>query len=892
MKKFFYLFRFITLLFFLALISRGVYGQTTITGTVMDGSTDQPLIGATVQVKGSTTGVVTDLEGKYSINASPTDVVVFSYVGYNDQEIQVGDKSNISVTLEESFESIQELVVIGYGTVKKEDLTGSVAVVSSEDLARVPSATLSGAIQGRAAGVLVNQTGRPGDGANIRVRGIGSINSNPNPLYVVDGVITGGLNNVNPNDIESLQILKDASASAIYGADGANGVVIITTKRGKRGATNVSFSAFGSLNRIPQKYELLNAQQYVDFYTDVYNEIGTEIPGGYDDEYRKLYYGEGWEEGTDWQEVVGRQGYTQNYSLRVSGGGENSNFSVSANVVDERGISVGTSSTRYNFRINSDFDLGKYVKIGESFSVSRSHIINNGNGFGTGTLRASPLMRIYNEDNKEGFEGPSIPFVFYSGNDTLTGLNSGNNDKPNPFIDLVLRDNNNYNNNVLANIYVEIKPFDWLSFKTTPSVDGSFIRINNWVPEYESGVRPQAQAELSHNFRENITLALENQVTLSEDFGKHSFTLTGVHHARAFNGYSTDIDASGFNYENLRTVSNSDLDVLRASGSYTPVRWLSYLGRLIYDYDDKYLLTASIRQDGVSRFGELNRKGVFPSASFAWKLNEDLLPNIDEIDMLKFRVGYGQTGYSDIGNFRYEGFLSTPDNFSPVFGVDQSVAPALNVLNDFGNPRIAWEASEMINAGFDVNLYGNKVIASAEYYIKNTNNLIVDRTVSLILGRIGTPSVNLGDLRNQGFEFTGSYRKMEGVFNYEVSATITTIQNEILSLPETIFDGNNIARIGDPVGSLFGHVAERIITPEDFDEEGNYLYAEPSNGVPSPGDLKFTDLNMDGIINDNDMFLPDLDHDKFSSCYTNSFTKDFPISSLLHFMYEEYVSTS
>jgi TonB-linked SusC/RagA family outer membrane protein len=867
--------------------AQGLLAQQSVSGKVTDAANGQGVPGANVVVKGTTTGAITDLEGNYTISVTgPDAVLVFSYIGYLAQEIPVAGLTRIDVELREDIQALDEVVVIGYGTVKKQDLTGSVAVVTAEDLSRTPTSNLASAIQGRAAGVLVTQSGKPGSGPTIRIRGIGSINQSPDPLYVIDGVVGGGIGDINPNDIESFQVLKDASASAIYGADGANGVVIVTTKRGKAGKPRVTFSAYGSLNLPPEQFELMNADQYAYFYNQIYDDNGVARQEPYTDEFRQFYYGEGWEEGTDWQSEIIQRAYTQNYFLNISGGGESSNYAISANVLDEEGILRSTGANRYNFRANSDFRIGKYIRAGESFAVARNIRFDEGTwqgGAWSSPLIASPLMKVFNENNKGGYDGPqeAVEYITAAG-DTVSYFNTGGNDKPNPRVALDLSELQTNYNSFIGNIYLEIKPFSWLTFKTTPSAIGSFNHTRNWNPAFESGVRDRELATLDENYSENLTLSIENQLTFDKSFGNHHVTLTGVQHSRTFNGYSSNVRAQNFEYENLNVLHYST-DAPVIAGYITPVRWVSYLGRIIYDYSGKYLLTASVRRDGNSRFGPGNRWGTFPSASAAWKLNEDLLPNVDAIEMLKLRVGYGMTGNSDIGNFRYEALLGKFNEFSPVFGISQSVTPALNVLYSFGNELIRWESSAMTNVGIDASLFRNRLSATVEYYIKNTNNLIVDRSVSQVFGIVGQPSVNLGDLTNRGFEFNATLRKMEGDFNYEVTGMLTTIKNEVVDIPETYISGDNIARIGNTVGSLRGWIAERIITPEDWDngdpETGNYLYAIPAEGVPSPGDLKYTDLNLDGVINDDDRTIigkpiPDMIY----SLNVNLYYKNFDFS--------------
>jgi TonB-dependent starch-binding outer membrane protein SusC len=838
----------------------GVVAQQTITGVVRDASSGESLLGATVMLKGTTMGTVTDLDGNYTLRVSELQgTLVFSFIGYQTQEIGIQGQSVINVELKISDMMLGETVVIGYGTVRKSDLTGSVAVVSSEELNKIPASNFTRALQGRAPGVMVTQSGSPGGGAQIRVRGVGSINQSPNPIYVIDGVITGSLGNINPTDIETLQVLKDASAAAIYGADGANGVIIITTKRGEKGKPRVSASSFFSVNRVPNQFEVMNADEYARFYSNLLTESNIAVPVAYENHFRQWYYGEGWQQGTNWQDEVSRVGIGQNHYARISGGGDESNYSISANYFSEEGILLSTAAKRYSLRANSDFKLGKYIKIGETLSLARFASQDastwEGNPWQV-SLITSPMMRLYNENNKGGFEGPQIPYE-YTMPDGSTEIvtNTGFNDKVNPRGPMEIGDYRNYNNSVLASLYVEITPVKWLTYKSTPSFEGSFSRTKNWFPAFDLGVRSRGQAQLTENFYEGISLSLENQLTYNNSFGRHSLTATTVQHVRKNEGNNVGVTAQGFPYEQLNVINQSFEDGRQVSGGYSPFTSESYLGRIIYDFDRKYLLTASLRHDGNSRFGPTNRWGTFPSLSLAWKVNEDFFTNVQEISMLKLRFGWGKTGNSNIGNFQYQSTLDTFSQFSPVFGVNQNLVPALNVVHSFGNPSIKWEAAEMSNFGIDLNLFENKIQMSAEYYIKNQNDLLVKIPMSAAFGRVsgaGDPWVNLGEIQNRGFEFIGLYRKVEGNFNYNISANFTTIKNEVKYLPGDILSGNNLTTMGHTIGSFFGYIAERILTPSDFNEVGNYLHAMPSNGKPSPGDLKFKDLNNDGILNDLD----------------------------------------
>lgn len=830
-----------------------------VSGLVTDKS-GAPLPGATVFVTGSVTGTVTNLSGEFSLYLPPgAPSLMFSYVGMRSQEIPIEGKTYFRVTMIEEAFGISEVVVIGYGSVNKSDLTGSVAIVTADEITRYASQDISKAIQGRASGVLVSQTGMPGSSAQIRIRGVGSINQTSEPIYVVDGVITGSFASVDPTDIETIQVLKDASAAAIYGADGANGVIIITTRRGEKGKPKISLSSFSTLHRVPRRFDVMNASEYTAFYKTLLMENNIAVPVAYEEHFRQWYYGDGWKTGTSWQDEISRTGFGHNHNLRISGGGDGSNYSVSSNYFKETGTLLASEAERYSFRANSDFTIGKHIRIGETFNyarfITRQPSVWEGNPWQV-SLIASPLMRVYNPENKGGYEGPQIPY-FYTLLDGSSDFvsNTGFNDKVNPRAPLEIGNFKTYNNRVIMSFLAEIMPNSWLTYKILPSVEANNIRTKNWFPAFDLGVRSRGQASLYENFQEWMTLSLENHLILSNTLGKHNFSATAVHHVRKSEGNNAEITANGFPYEQLNVISQSFENGRQVQGGYHPFASISYLGRIIYDFDGKYLLTASLRHDGNSRFSPRYRWGTFPSVSAAWKINQDFLRHIPEISMLKLRVGWGKTGNSNIGNFQYMSLIDGFSQFSPVFGINQNMVPALNVVHNFGNPSIKWEAAEMFNFGTDINLFDNRLQMTAEYYIKNQNDLLVKIPMSSAYGRvsgIGDPWVNLGEVQNSGFEFNGSFSKFEGKFQYSVSANITTVKNKVKYIPGDLLSGNNMTAIGYPIGSFYGYIAERILTSEDFGSNGNYLHAAPATGKPAPGDLKFKDLNNDGKINDLD----------------------------------------
>lgn len=875
-----------------------------VVGIVTSFADKQPIPGVTVLVKGTNTGTITDADGKYSLSIPEGGKsLVFSFIGMGTEEVTIGTQSVINVVMRENVVGVDEVVVIGYGTVKKSDLTGSVAVVSTKDLTMNPSSSAAQSLQGRAPGVLVIQNSTPGEKSTIRVRGVGSINKGSDPIYIVDGVQTGDINGLQPQEIESMQVLKDASAAAIYGANGSNGVIIVTTKRGKSGKPQVNLNTYVTLNRAPQQFDMMNAQQYSDFYSQTrYKSKGldkTYVDAGntltnpayvLSPEFRQKYYGVGWEQGTNWQDQMFKMGMNQNYHLSISGGGENSNYSVSLGYVKEDGTVIKNNAERYNIRANSDFKLGKHVKIGESislnYSMKEAPITNQ---IGIYDLIASPLMKIYNSYYKGGFESDQAVYWEDANGNLQCGLapdgytghqytNTIGNDKPNQLAAPSLGSDKDYNLGTRANLYMQIDFTDWLMYKVTPAAEVGYYRTKTWLPLF-TGNRAPGSASLSEEYGENVTLNIENQLLFNKKLNNvHNIQATVVHQVRSSKNNSILGAANGFDFEQLNTLVNGGTSSSMLKGYSSDYRMLSYLGRIIYDYNGKYFFTGSYRSDGVSVFAPTRRRGNFTSASVAWKVNEDFLQDIREIDALKLRVGWGQTGNSDIGGgFQYNDNISDATNFSPVFGDDQHIARAQYVFYGLASKEIHWEAAEMINFGADVNMFKNKLTYSLEYYIKNNKELLVKIPITAAFGRQdGEPWFNTGNIQNRGVEISLQWRDKIGQFNYGITSNFTTIKNEVKYLPVTDItppsddiQGYNRTVEGHSIGALYGFVSEGIIQLDESNYEkgadgdwqkeyiqqvwtGNYLgykHATHATNIPQPGDIRYSDLNGDGDVN-------------------------------------------
>ena len=481
----------------------------------------------------------------------------------------------------------------------------------------------------------------------------------------------------------------------------------------------------------------MNADQYADFYNKAYELNNVEAPLAYSDDFRQWYYKGNWHEGTDWQKEILQTNLTQNYYLNVADGNERSNYSISANYYSEDGILINTFTDRMNLRANSDFKLGKYIRIGESLSLTRRKTRNSNWAAWSMAIESSPLMNVYNPDNNGGYEGTQIGVEYTDpqGNTTIVP-NTGGNDKFNPKGILALPEDWDYSDGLLANVYLEFKPFNWLTFTSTPSINAYSNRSKNWTEQYDMGVRSTTTSTLGESFSDGNSYGFQNQLDLNKVFGNHSFQLSGVSDIRFGNDNNVNVDASDFPYPQLNVISQAVPENVVTTGGEGEWTAEALLARLTYNYKSKYLVTMSYRHDGSSNFGPKKKWGNFPSFSFAWKVNEDFLRNVDQINILKLRFGWGQTGYSGTGR-AYETNLAEPLHFSPVFGLDQKEYYAINELWNAGNVYAHWESAEMVDFGLDLNAFSNRIQFSTDYYIKSQYGLLLGVPISTHLWQMG-----------------------------------------------------------------------------------------------------------------------------------------------------------
>ncbi len=827
--------------------------QKTVTGKVTAASDGLPLPGVNVIVKGTERGDVTDMDGFYSISVAPDETLVFNYLGFVDQEILVGDQTIINVSLKDDTEALEEVVVVGYGSVKKDDLTGAVSVVDTEEMQKQATNDVTQMMQGRVAGVSITTDGQPGAAPNVRIRGIATfgLGAGAEPLYVVDGVPVDGIRDINPNDIESVSVLKDASAGAIYGNRAGNGVIIITTKSGSNNKKlTFKLNSYYGVQDVFQDIPVLDRVGYQTINRELINNFNATvvdpanfipIPLGNDPDSEFFID----DINTDWQEAGYKQGFIQNHNFSASGGSENTKYFMSLDYLDNEGTLVGQGPNykRYSFRVNTEATFGN-LTIGENLFMVRSDenplfntaTINLPGGRPTlvnDLLQAAPTIPVRDPNRLGGFGGADS-VIHQSITLNVPGINT-------------LIDNSTVVNRTNANLYLSFEPIDGLELKSSASYNVTSIENQLFVPEYDLGYffpNPLAQLQVENV---NITrFLIENTANYTKEFGKHNLNvLVGQ-------TYQTD------EFRSIRTVGGgltepyifnlgnatdfSVFDNIQESALF------SLLGRVNYSYDDKYFFTGNIRYDGSSRFNPDVRFQYFPSLAAAWKIhNEFELP--DFINTLKLRAGWGEVGNQEVGNYLYQNTINRgiPYQFS---GGPTVVGAAITVPID---ENIVWETRRTSSLGIDASLFDGGLDFSAEYYRNTSEDVLVNVPIPLsnIVGQFGSNILtNGGSIRNSGFEFSAIYRQKLGEdFSFEIAPNFYTLKNEILEIANQEFITGTGSRnqIGRSIGEHFGWVYDGIF--QTADEVASAPFQAPGT---APGDIRYRDLNEDGIINDDD----------------------------------------
>ena len=804
--------------------------QITVQGVVKD-QTGETVIGASVMEKGTTNGTITGIDGDFSLNMSSNGTLVVSFVGYKTQEVQVKGQKQLQVVLSEDAEMLDEVVVIGYGTMKKSDLTGAVSSIGNKDIKDSPVSNLGQAIQGKISGVQIVDAGKPGDNVSIKIRGLGSIN-NCDPLVVIDGVPTDlGLSSLNMADVERLDVLKDASATAIYGSRGANGVVMITTKRGTEGKGKLAVSANYSFQNATNVPSLLNAAQYAELSNDMMVNSGRN-PNPEWANPSELGAG------TDWVDELLRTGVMQNYTVSYSGGNEKSHYYVSGGFLDQSGIVKSVNYRRFTFQSNSDAQVLKWLKFSNNITFSADTKKSGSYNIGD-ALKALPIYPVKNEDGS--WSGPDGNSEWYGSTRNPIGPTELNKSQTDGY-------------NFLANLTAELTFTKWLKFKSTFGYDAKFWFIDNFTPKYNWKPTPTEETSRYKSDNKSFTYLWDNYFLFDHTFAeKHRVGLMAGMSAQWNTNDYLNAQKNVFMFDNVHEMDNGE-EMYAIGGNETEWALLSYMARVNYSYEDRYLLTATIRRDGSSRFGKKHRWGTFPSVSVAWRASQEKwFPKNDYINDLKVRAGYGVTGsQASVGNYSY---LASYNTSVYPFGISSGNQTAL-VSSTLANPYIHWEEVAQTNIGFDASLFNSRVMFSFDAYLKETRDMLVKASIPITSGFEDTTTTytNAGKVRNQGIEMSLHTINLTGELGWETNLTATYNKNKIKDLnsdvPYYINQINNsyVTMLAKdyPINVFYGYVTDGIFQNQS---EVNTHAVQPG---AEPGDIRFRDLNNDGVINDSD----------------------------------------
>jgi TonB-linked SusC/RagA family outer membrane protein len=871
MKRFFQLMIF---LFLSGLWFQGISQAIQVKGNITDATNGEPLIGVNILIKGTSTGTVTDFDGNYILEVNPDDALIFSYIGYQSQEIDVSSRNVIDVMLQIEATSLDEIVVIGYGTTKKRDLTGSVTSISSKTIESVPIISADQALQGRAAGVFVQQnSGEPGAATTIRIRGTSSISAGNEPLYVIDGIpiLTSAedlnsdaakgprlnpLSTISPSDIASIEVLKDASAAAIYGARAANGVILITTKRGKAGESKIDLSLYRGWQEVRNPYTMLNGSQFAHFL----NEANFYAGNG------RIYSDpKSFGEGTDWQDELFRIAPMSNYELSFSGGSEKLQYAISGAFHDQDGVLLGSDFDRYNLRANVDGQLSERIKISNSLMASHTEsskqLTEDNAAFDGGALTSalgfSPLVPVRDvngnfikknyavDDNGNLIDGTQTD----SQGNTIT--ESTLSTFANPILKSLKSPSKTKITRVIDNLAGTLSITEDLKLKISLGFDFATSRDDQFTPRAS---RSGGDSFASSGSVSTLSLLNENTLSYKKSFGKHSIdAVAGVTAQKteisSLSITSIDITNDQFGFNNYGIARGTETRT-----NFAEFTFLSGLGRLNYVLNDKYLFTVTGRADGSSKFGDKNKWGFFPSVSLAWRMSEEsFIRKMNFFDNLKLRVSYGVIGNESIGPYLSQALLVPVE-----LAFDDQLTIGFEPFI-FPNRDLKWESTEQFNIGFDASFDQGRFSFTADYYKKNTFDLLLTTDVPLFTGYQSVFG-NVGDLKNEGVEFSIESRNFVDKFVWRTSFNIAFNKNTVTNLAGRDDIPNSQAQLfgieswallkeGEPVGRFYGLLTDGIFQIGDDPETTPRFSGEP---LLQPGERKFKDLNNDGVINDED----------------------------------------
>ncbi|SHG02617.1 TonB-linked outer membrane protein, SusC/RagA family [Salegentibacter echinorum] len=814
----------------------------TVTGTVTEAGSGMPVPAANILEVGTTNGVMSDFDGNYSIEVSEGATLKVSYIGYATQEVEVNGSNEIDIALEQDAAALDEVVVVGYGTQSRANITGALSSVKAEDIVTEGAGTVEKSLQGRIPGVQVESAGgNPGSGVRILIRGTGSFGNNA-PLYIVDGVQVENINNLAPGDIASMDILKDASAAAIYGSRAANGVVLITTKTGEKGENRLNLSAYYGVQKISDKLDVLNAKEWAivsNAAHDNANLARLEIAE------EALNNGKG----TDWQDEIYRVAPMQNYNLSASGGGENLTYSISGSYLDQEGIVEETGYDRWNLRLKSTFSKGR-LKIGETVILSKENWQNISDGFGgqggnpVGSApKMIPAFSVYNENAVGGYGGAYGPVV----------------DVASPVAHLNLENNESQAKKVIINAFAEFSILDELTYKLNTGYTSVSRHDYIYTYPYEVGSHfRNLDSDLYESRGETVNKLMEHTLSYNQKFGDHKIEgLLGYSYQN--NEYRGLTGSKSGMPPGVMVLDGGTTNIASGSNAWESAL-ISYFGRVVYSFDDKYMVTGIIRRDGSSRFGSGNKYGNFPSIALGWNFSNEDFFNSEVINLAKFRTSYGVLGNQEFADYRFNPAIDLNTNY--VMGSGQQLWPGA-IQTAFATPDIKWETSKTLNFGLDLSMLDHKLDFTADYFIKKNTDVLLQVPIPLSTGASGdSPFINAGEITNKGFEAVLSYGNVVKDFEYQVTGTFSSVDNEVNQLgtgSQQIFGGQpthhgasaTVTQAGLPVGAFYLIETDGIFNSQS-EIDAHSVNGDPIQPNAKPGDIRFKDMNNDGQIDQND----------------------------------------
>ncbi len=821
----------------------------TVKGQVLD-QQGLPLIGVNILEKGTTNGVVTDFDGNFQISLPAGSTIVVSYIGYVSQEIKVSGSESLRIVLEEDTQNLDEVVVVGYGVQQKKDLTGSIAAVKGDDLKNIPVAQLTTALQGLASGVdVVSDGGSPGAEPVIRVRGTGSLNAS-DPLVVIDGVPVGSISDVNPNDIETIEVLKDASSSAIYGTRAANGVVIITTKRGKKDTkTNIEINAFAGISNVTKTLDLLTAPDLVMLKKERYANDGIDVNPFWNDSYYTT-------QRTDWQDELFDQGSVYNVDVRLTGGNEKSNYMSSIGYYKEDGTILSSGFDRVSLRLNSDHQVTSRLKIGQSLQYT--------------------YRKWYNPSTTDVYSGvvwqalrfnPAIPCRLDDGGWGSASANNELGDINNPVYELSTEHHSRSNHGLLATVTLDLELMKDLHLKGNAAFDGTIYDYKDFYPQVTEQMRQRNDAQYTQGYQHRYSFVGEAYLAYNKKWnGKHQLDAMAGFSAQKDKGDFLTATKIGFADESEDQIVMDNGETLNAitGNYYTESALASFYGRAFYSYDSRYLVTVTFRADGSSKFAPGKQWGYFPAFSLGWRLSEEsFLEDADFIDNLKLIGGWGLMGNQDVADLQYLTIMEKNSDYGNKYTFGNSYVGGAKI-SSLANPDITWEKTGMTNIGVDGMFFDQRLSAAVTWFDKKTVDMLVPTVALGTIGQATIPDSNIGEMRNRGWEIEAGWRQdLKSGFFYDLSMNLSFVKNKVLKLYgnnnfiSSVYYGRQNQEIsrtyeGDPIASFYGWKTDGLYQNMDEIMNDPNIANDPRRANITPGDVRFVDINHDGVIDEND----------------------------------------